>query len=89
MFKAGDQVPVIPFIDVVGNTFRDCPLQFGATGLKLGVIFGLTTIVIVALEAHCAALGVNVYVVVAVLFIAGDHVPTFPFKDVVGNGANA
>ena len=30
---------------------------------------------VVAVVAHCPALGVNVYVVVAVLFIAGDQVP--------------
>jgi hypothetical protein len=35
----------------------------------------LTTTVVVAVVAHCPALGVNVYVVVAVLFIAGDQVP--------------
>jgi hypothetical protein len=29
--------------------------------------------------------GVNVYVVVSVLFIAGDHVPVMPLVDVVGN----
>ena len=30
-------------------------------------------------------MGVNVYVVVAVLFNAGDHVPVIPFNEVVGN----
>ena len=33
-------------------------------------------------------MGVNVYVVVAVLFNAGDHVPVIPFNDVVGNADN-
>ena len=36
--------------------------------------------------AHCPAVGVNVYVVVAVLFKAGAHVPLMPFVEVVGNG---
>ena len=36
-------------------------------------------------EAHCPAVGVNVYVVVVVLSNAGDHVPEYPFKEVVGN----
>ena len=33
-------------------------------------------------------MGVNVYVVVVVLFNAGDHTPVIPFVDVVGNGDN-
>mgnify|MGYP000014342783 CR=1 FL=1 len=57
-----------------------------ATGLKVGVIFGLTTIVIVVAEAHCPPFGVKVYVVVAVLFTAGDQDPTLPFNEVVGKG---
>jgi hypothetical protein len=40
--------------------------------------------VLVTGTAHCPADGVNVYVVVAVLFIAGDHVPVIPFVEVVG-----
>jgi hypothetical protein len=35
--------------------------------------------------AHCPADGVNVYVVVAVLLIAGDHDPVIPFVAVVGS----
>ncbi len=38
--------------------------------------------------AHKPAVGVNVYVVVAVLFIAGDHVPVIPFVE-VGGSVNA
>jgi hypothetical protein len=38
----------------------------------------------VAVVAHCPEVGVNVYVVVAVLLIAGDHVPAYPLFDVVG-----
>jgi hypothetical protein len=34
--------------------------------------------------AHCPAVGVNVYVVVAVLFIAGDQVPVMLLFEVVG-----
>ena len=36
--------------------------------------------------AHCPGSGVNVYVVVAELFIAGDQFPETPFTDVVGSG---
>ena len=41
-------------------------------------------IVNVVVVAHCPAVGVNVYVVVAVLLIAGAHVPVIPFEEVVG-----
>jgi hypothetical protein len=58
--KAGDQVPVIPLVDVVGNADKVAPEQIGATELKVGVIFGLTVIVNVAVVAHCPAVGVNV-----------------------------
>ncbi len=35
---AGFQVPVMPFVDVVGKAEMLAPLQKGPTGLKLGVI---------------------------------------------------
>ncbi len=41
-------------------------------------------IVVDTLCAHCPAFGVNVYVVVAWLLIAGDQVPVMPLFDVVG-----
>jgi hypothetical protein len=43
--------------------------------------------VIVAVVAHCPADGVKVYVVVALLFKAGAHVPVIPLLDVVGKAA--
>jgi hypothetical protein len=58
--KAGDQVPVIPLVDVVGNAVSVAPAQIGATAVNVGVMFGLTTIVNVAVVAHCPAVGVNV-----------------------------
>ena len=58
--KAGDQVPVIPFVEVVGNADKVAPEQIGATALKVGVIFGLTVIVNVVVVAHCPAVGVKV-----------------------------
>ena len=60
MFKAGDQAPVIPLVDVVGNADKVPPEQIGATALKVGVMFGLTVIVKVVVVAHCPAVGVNV-----------------------------
>jgi hypothetical protein len=38
----------------------------------------------VVVVAHCPAIGVKVYVVVAVLFSAGAQVPVMPLLDVVG-----
>ena len=43
-----------------------------------------TVTVNVAVDAHGFPVGVNVYVVVLLLFIAGAHVPETPFVDVVG-----
>ena len=60
MFNAGVQLPVIPFSDVVGSAVSVAPEQIAATGLKVGVIFGLTVMVNVAVVAHCPAVGVKV-----------------------------
>ncbi|MET3886022.1 hypothetical protein [Niastella sp. OAS944] len=84
--KAGAQVPVIPLLDVVGNGERGAPEQIGATAVNVGVTFGLTVIVKVVVVAHCPAVGVNVYVVVAVLSKAGAQVPVMPLLELVGNG---
>ena len=58
--SAGDHVPVMPLLEVVGNADRVAPEQIGATALNVGVIFGLTVIVSVVVVAHCPAVGVNV-----------------------------
>ena len=52
MFNAGAQVPVIPFVDVVGSAFRVAPEQIGAIAVNVGVVFGFTVIVNVAVVAH-------------------------------------
>ena len=52
LFKAGDQVPVMPLLDVVGSAVSVAPEQMGATALKVGVILGLTVIVKVVVVAH-------------------------------------
>ena len=58
---AGDQVPVIPFVDVDANVGAGDPLHIGAIALNVGVIFPLFTVTVnVAVLAHCPALGVNV-----------------------------
>jgi hypothetical protein len=88
LFNAGLQIPVMPLIDVVGSAAKAPPEQIGATAVKVGVRFGLTVIVNVVVVAHCPASGVNVYVVVAVLFNAGLQVPVMPLVDVVGKAAS-
>src|SRR6188508_1217923 len=78
----------MPLLDVAGNGASVAPAHIGATGVNVGVTFGLTVIVSVVVVAHCPASGVNVYVVVVVLSSAGDHVPVIPLLDVGGNGAS-
>ncbi len=55
----GAQLPVMPLSEVVGSE-KLPPEQIGATCVKLGVRFGLTVTVIVAVVAHCPELGVKV-----------------------------
>ena len=50
--KAGDQVPVIPLFEVVGKAAKLAPEQTAATCVNVGVVFGVTVIVIVAVVAH-------------------------------------
>jgi hypothetical protein len=59
LFTAGDQVPEIPLFDVVGRE-NVPPEQIAGTCVKVGVTFGLTVTVIVAVVPHCPAFGVNV-----------------------------
>ena len=80
LLMAGDQMPVIPFCEVVGKAGIGVPAQTGATFTKVGVMFGLITIVILTGPvAHSPAAGVKVYVVVCWLLMAGDQVPEIPF----------
>ena len=80
---AGDQVPDIPFVEVVGKT-KASPLHI-AIALNIGTVVGwLTVITKVVTAAHCPASGVNVYVVVVVLSNAGDQLPVNPLFEVVG-----
>ena len=52
LFNAGDQVPLIPLVEVVGNAEKVAPEQIAATEAKFGVTFGLTVIVNVVVVAH-------------------------------------
>ena len=60
LFKAGDQAPVIALVEVVGNAFSVSPEQIGDTGVKLGMTFGFTVMMVVVVVAHCPAVGVKV-----------------------------
>ena len=78
----------MPSLDVRGSGFKVPPEQIGATTLNVGRMFGLTVMVKVVVVAHSPAVGVKVYVVVAVLLSAGDQVPVMPSLEVVGNAAS-
>ncbi len=60
LFNAGLHVPVIALLDVVDNADNVAPAQIGLTAVDDGVTFGFTVIVIVAVVAHCPAVGVKV-----------------------------
>ena len=78
----------MPLFEVVGNAASAAPEQIGATAVNVGRMFGLTVMVNVVVVAHCPAVGVKVYVVVAVLLSAGDQVPVMPSLEVRGNAAS-
>ena len=83
---AGDHVPVIPLFDVNGSTGATEPSHIAAIGLNVGVTFGVTVTSNVVGIAHLPAVGVKVYVPLAVLLTtAGDQVPVMPLLDIAGN----
>ena len=49
LFNAGDQVPLNPLFDVVGNADNVAPEQMGDTALKVGVVDVVTITSICAL----------------------------------------
>ena len=57
---AGVHVPVMPFVDVVGNVGATEPEQNGATAAKVGVTLGFIVTVNVVVVAHWPASGVKV-----------------------------
>ena len=51
MFNAGDHVPVIPLVEVVGRALKLAPEHIAPTAVNVGVTFGLTvTAVTVIIE---------------------------------------
>ena len=89
LFRAGDQVPVMPLLEVVGRFAKKSPSQIGGTGVKIAIVGFTTTVISTVAVAHCPAVGVKVYFVVVVLFGAGDQVPVIPLLEVVGRFAKA
>ena len=74
---------MIALFDVVGSV-KAVPAHTADTCVNIGVVASFTVTVIVALFAQ-AILGVNVYVVVVLVFTAGDHVPAIALVDVAGS----
>jgi hypothetical protein len=60
LFTAGDHVPVIPFVDVVGRIGAVDPEHIGAIAVNVGIVLLFTVTVNVAVVAHCPAFGVKV-----------------------------
>ena len=60
LFKAGDQLPEIPLVEVVGKSAKVAPEQIGATAVKFGATPGFTVIVKVIVVAHWFVFGVKV-----------------------------
>jgi acetyl-CoA carboxylase carboxyltransferase component len=88
LINAGVQVPVMPLLDIAGNTGAVEFKQSGPMAVKTGVICTSMVIFNVAVVAHWPAVGVKVYVVVpttVVLMVEGDQVPLMPLTDVNGN----
>jgi hypothetical protein len=58
----GDHVPVIAgvLVELVGNVGAVVPLQKAGIAAKVGVVFGVTVVVKVAVVAHCPASGVKI-----------------------------
>src|SRR5512133_227482 len=88
LIVAGFQVPVVPLDDMPGSNGAVAPWQSGPIAAKVGVTEFVTSTFNVAVEAHCPAEGVMVYVVVpiaAVLIVAGFQVPVVPLDDMPGS----
>jgi len=88
LMVAGLHVPLTPLVDVAGNVGAVLFWHSGPIALNVGVICGSIVTLSVAVIAHWPAFGVNVYVVVpavAVLIVAGFHVPPMPLLDIAGS----
>ena len=52
LFITGDQVPLMPLVDVPGRGASASPEQIGAMALNVGIVPAVTVIVIVVVLAH-------------------------------------
>ena len=85
VFTADDHVPLIPFVEVVGNIGAVAFWQILSIASKAGVTRSVTVIVRVVVVAHWPGFGVNVYVADVVLsIVAGLHVPVILLVDMSG-----
>lgn len=57
---AGDQLPLIPLVELSGKGAKAAPSQTGFTAAKAGNTSGFTVMAMVLLVAHCPAFGVKV-----------------------------
>ena len=87
VLTAGAQVPVMPFVEVVGITGAAAPTHTDVNAVKVGTVGAVTVILKVVLVAHRPAVCVNVNVNVPAVAVltAGAQVPVTPLVDVVGN----
>ena len=60
LFNAGNHVPDIPLVEVVGKADNAPPKQIGAIAVNVGALLGLTIILIVAIFAQNPVVGVKV-----------------------------
>ena len=63
LLMAGDQLPAMLFVDVVGSALNVAPEQIAGTCVNVGVVNGFTVILIVVVVAHVGVavdVGVNV-----------------------------
>lgn len=74
----------MPLVEVVGKEI-DPPGQIAEIWLNAGVTLYTVTVIVVGNAHGPPAFGVNVYVVVCALLMAGLHVPTIPLLEVVGS----
>jgi hypothetical protein len=80
----GDHVPLIPLGETVCKTGAAEPAQIGEIAEKSGVWTAFTVTASTCEDAHCPAVGVNVYVPPAVLStVDGDQVPLIPLGETV------
>ena len=76
---------MIPLFDVVGSV-NSVPSHVSSTWVNSGIVLGIITMVISAVEAHCPSSGLNVYVVVLNASKTGDQVPIIPLFETTWSG---